>query len=131
LMARVYLLMITVGLFPIALSYGVDPANVLPKLLGFPVEAPNETQIFRALMCLYLGMCVFCALAAFRSQWQHVAMIWAIIFMASLATGRVLSIILDGMPASLLNWYLMVEAAMAGFGLWILARQDPKLGLKR
>jgi hypothetical protein len=123
--------MITVGLFPIALSYGVDPANVLPKLLGFPVEAPNETQIFRALMCLYLGMCLFCALAAFRREWQRVALIWAIIFMASLATGRLLSIILEGMPASLLNWYLVVEAAMAGFGLWILARRDTKLGLKR
>ncbi|MCJ7597208.1 MAG: DUF4345 domain-containing protein [Methyloceanibacter sp.] len=130
-MARVYLLMITVGLFPIALSYGLDPANVLPKLLGFPVEAPNETQIFRALMCLYLGMCLFCALAAFRREWQRVALIWAIIFMASLATGRLLSIILEGMPASLLNWYLVVEAAMAGFGLWILARRDTKLGLKR
>lgn len=124
-------MMITVGLFPIALSYGVDPANVLPKLLGFPVEAPNETQIFRALMCLYLGMCLFCALAAFRREWQRVALIWAIIFMASLATGRLLSIILEGMPASLLNWYLVVEAAMAGFGLWILARRDTKLGLKR
>jgi hypothetical protein len=123
--------MITVGLFPIALSYGLDPANVLPKLLGFPVEAPNETQIFRALMCLYLGMCLFCALAAFRREWQRVALIWAIIFMASLATGRLLSIILEGMPASLLNWYLVVEAAMAGFGLWILARRDTKLGLKR
>jgi len=130
-MARVYLLMITVGLFPIALSYGLDPANVLPKLLGFTVEAPNETQIFRALMCLYLGMCLFCALAAFRREWQRVALIWAIIFMASLATGRLLSIILEGMPASLLNWYLVVEAAMAGFGLWILARRDTKLGLKR
>jgi hypothetical protein len=128
---RAYLLMITVGLFPIALSYGLDPANMLPKLLGFPVEAPNETQVFRALMCLYLGMCVFCALAAFRPEWQRVALIWAIIFMASLATGRVLSIILDGMPAALLNWYLVVEAAMAGFGFWILARQDVKLGLKR
>ena len=130
-MARVYLLMITVGLFPIALSYGVDPASVLPKLLGFTVEAPNETQIFRALMCLYLGMCLFCALAAFRPEWQRVALIWAIIFMASLATGRVLGIMLDGMPVSLLNWYLVVEAAMAGFGLWILARQDAKPGLKR
>ena len=130
-MARVYLLMITVGLFPIALSYGVDPASTLPRLFGFPVEAPNETQLFRVYMCLYIGMCVFCALAAFRPEWQRVALIWAIIFMASLATGRVLSIILDGMPASLLNWYLVVEAAMAGFGLWILARQEPKLGLKR
>jgi hypothetical protein len=128
---RVYLLMITVGLFPIALSYGVDPASTLPKLFGFAVEAPNQTQLFRVYMCLYVGMCVFCALAAFRREWQHVAMIWAVIFMVSLATGRVLSILLDGMPASLLNWYLVVEAAMAGFGLWILARQDARSGLKR
>jgi hypothetical protein len=130
-MVRVYLLMIAIGLFPIALSYGVDPASTLPKLFGFPVEAPNETQLFRVYMCLYIGMCVFCALAAFRREWQHVAMIWTIIFMVSLATGRVLSIVLDGMPAVLLNWYLVVEAAMAAFGLWILARQDGEPGLKR
>jgi amino acid permease len=130
-MARVYLLMIAIGLFPIALSYGLDPTSTLPKLFGFPVEAPNETQLFRVYMCLYIGMCVFCALATFRREWQHVAMIWAVIFMVSLASGRVLSILLDGMPASLLNWYLAVEAAMAGFGLWILARQDTKPGLKR
>jgi hypothetical protein len=130
-MAKVYLLVIAIGLFPIALSYGVDPASTLPKLFGFPVEAPNQTQLFRVYMCLYIGMCVFCALAAFRRDWQHVAMIWAIIFMVSLATGRVLSIILDGMPASLLNWYLVVEAAMAGFGLWILARQDGNTSLRR
>jgi len=35
------------------------------------------------------------------------------------------------MPASLLNWYLVVEVAMAGFGLWILARQDTIGALKR
>jgi hypothetical protein len=130
-MVRVYLLMIVIGLFPIALSYGVDPASTLPKLFGFPVDAPNETQLFRVYMCLYIGMCVFCELSAFRREWQHVAMIWAIIFMVSLATGRVLSILLDGMPASLLNWYLVVEAAMAGFGLWILTRQDTKMGLRQ
>jgi hypothetical protein len=130
-MARVYLLMIAIGLFPIALSYGVDPASTLPKLFGFPVEAPNQTQLFRVYMCLYLGMCVFCALAAFRREWQHVAMIWAVIFMASLATGRVLSIILDGMPASLLNWYLVVETAMTAFGLWILTREDSNLSPKQ
>lgn len=128
---RIYLLMITVGLFPIALSYGADPASTLPKLFGFAVEPPNQSQLFRVYMCLYLGMCLFCALAAFRREWQHVAMIWAVIFMASLATGRLLSIFVDGMPVSLLNWYLVVEVAMAGFGLWILARQDARLGLRQ
>lgn len=128
---RIYLLLITIGLFPIALSYGADPTSTLPKLFGFAVEAPNQTQLFRVYMCLYLGMCVFCALAAFRPEWQRVALIWAVIFMISLASGRVLSIMLDGMPVSLLNWYLAVEAAMAGFGLWILARQDAKSGLRR
>ncbi len=46
---RVYLLMITVGLFPIALSYGVDPASTLPKLFGFPVEAPNRDATLQGL----------------------------------------------------------------------------------
>ena len=48
-----------------ALSYGVAPATVLPKLLDIPVEGPDQMQIFRALMCLYLAASTFWVIAAF------------------------------------------------------------------
>jgi hypothetical protein len=59
---RAYLLFIAITLVPIALSYGVDPAGVLPRVLGIKVEGADQTQIFRALMCLLLGASTFLAL---------------------------------------------------------------------
>ena len=60
-MTEAYLLFIAIGLVPVALSYGANPAGVLPRLLKFDVEAPNESQVFRALMCLYLATSAFWA----------------------------------------------------------------------
>jgi len=82
------------GLVPVALSYGADPAGMLPKLLKFNVETPNERQVFRALMCLYLASSAFWVMAALTPEWQTAGLIWAVLFMLSLALGRLLSIVL-------------------------------------
>ena len=52
---RAYLLLVAVLLLPIALSYGLAPATILPKFLNITVAGTDQTQIFRALMCLYLA----------------------------------------------------------------------------
>jgi hypothetical protein len=120
-MVKAYLLIIAIGLVPVALSYGANPAGVLPRLLKFNVEAPNESQVFRALMCLYLATSVFWIMGALWPDWQHAALIWAAFFMLSLALGRVLSIALDGSPtAALLNVYLALEILAGLLALWLL-----------
>jgi Domain of unknown function (DUF4345) len=122
-MVKIYLLFIAISLVPVALSYGADPARVLPKLLKFNVETSNERQIFRALMCLYLATSLFWILGAFWPEWQSAALIWAVLFMLSLALGRLISIALDGRPTSaLLDVYLVVEIAAGVLGLWLLIR---------
>ena len=45
-MAKIYLLFIAISLIPVALSYGADPAGMLPKLLKFNVDTSNERQLF-------------------------------------------------------------------------------------
>ena len=118
---RAYLLLIAIGLVPIALSYGIDPAGVLPRVLNIAVEGTDQTQIFRALMCLYLGASVFWAVAAFKPGWQRVAVIWGVIFMFSLALGRAISLILDGPASRLLDFYLGLEICAGLLGLAVLA----------
>jgi hypothetical protein len=121
---RLYLLVVAAGLFPIALSYGVNPATVLPKYMKISVEGTDQTEIFRALMCLYLGMVAFCLIAAFvRPGWQHVAVIWTVFFMFSLAIGRLISLVVDGIPSRILIVYLAVELLMGVIGLALLARE--------
>ena len=94
---------------------------MLPRLLKFNVEAPNESQVFRALMCLYLATSGFWIMGALWSDWEQAALIWAAFFMLSLALGRLISAALDGSPtAPLLNVYLAVEIFAGLLALWLL-----------
>jgi hypothetical protein len=122
---RAYLLLVAVLLVPIALSYGLDPASVLPRFLNISVEGTDQTQIFRALMCLYLGASIFWAIAAFTPSWQRVAVIWSVFFALSLAFGRMLSLVLDGPASRLLDIYLVVEilGGLAGLALLVYTRK--------
>ena len=123
-MMKLYLVVVAVGLFPIALSYGVNPAAILPKYMNISIEGTDETHIFRAVMCLYLGMVAFCLIAAFvRPAWQHVAVVWTVFFMFSLAIGRLISLAADGTPSRILVVYLLVELAMGVVGLALLGRE--------
>ena len=124
---RFYLLLVTLFIVPIALSYGLAPATTLPQSLDIAVPGTDQTHIFRALMCLYLGAAAFWAIAAFTPSWQRTAVIWAIFFVFSLAVGRVISFVVDGQPSALLLIYLGLEIAAGVLGLLILKVADRKL----
>jgi len=124
---RLYLLMVVFLIVPIALNYGLRPAWTLPQVLDIAVSGTDQTHIFRALMCLYLGAAVFWAIAAFTPAWQRTAVIWAIFFAFSLAAGRAISLVVDGRPSLLLLVYLGVEIFGGLLGLAVLAAEDRKL----
>ena len=112
-------------LVPIALSYGIDPATVLPRFLTIEVAGNDQTQIFRALMCLYLAASAFWAIAAFKPAWQRAAVVWAVFFNFSLAIGRVISLAVDGPASRLLDLYLGLEifGGLLGLGRARLLRK--------
>jgi len=119
--SRAYLLFCAVLLVPIALSYGIAPAEVLPRFLNVNVEGNDQTQIFRALMCLYLAASGFWAVAAFKPDWQRAAVVWAVLFSLSLAIGRIISLLVDGPASRLLDVYLGLEIVGGALGLAVLA----------
>jgi hypothetical protein len=121
-MTRCYLLFSAIALAAVALSYGVAPANVLPKLMDLTVEGTDLTHIFRAIMGLYLGMIVLWLVGAFRSDFARAAVIAEIFFMFGLAGGRLLSIAVDGLPSILLIGYTAVEVALGVWGILILKK---------
>ena len=125
-MMKLFLLFVAAILVPVALSYGIDPPVILPKFMNITVEGTDQTHIFRALMCLYLGMTIFCVIAAFTPSWRHVATIWAVFFMYSIAAGRILSLIVDGVPSPILLFYMAVELIVGTLGLLVLARERRK-----
>ena len=110
---RLLLILAALGLVPIALSYGVVPSTSVTYLLGFPVEGTNQTHVFRAIMGLYLANATFWLIAAMTPVLQRAALWVLFLFMAGLAAGRILSIILDGMPGTVLVFYLGAELIFA------------------
>jgi len=119
---RFYLLFSAGGLVAVALSYGVAPEAILPRLLDLSVEGTDLKHIFRAVMGLYLGMILLWVLGAFRANLSRAAVIAEITFMFGLAFGRALSIIVDGIPSILLLGYALVEVMMGSWGILILKR---------
>ena len=121
-MTRFYLLFSAAGLLLVALSYGVAPAVVLPAILDITVEGTDQTHIFRAIMGLYLGMIALWIVGAFRSDVSRAAVIAEIFFMLGLACGRAFSILVDGVPSTLLLAYTIVEVALGLCGILVLKK---------
>ncbi|MCT8159631.1 DUF4345 domain-containing protein [Pseudoruegeria sp. SHC-113] len=114
---RLVLILAALGLVPIALSYGVMPSATVTYLLGFPVEGVNQTHVFRAIMGLYLANALFWLAGASRPNLTIPALWVLFLFMAGLAAGRILSIVLDGMPNGVLLFYLVAELFFAALAL--------------
>ena len=109
----VFLLAASVGLIPIALAYGLMPGTTVPMLYGVEIDSVNIAHIFRAVMGLYLGMVLFWILGATREPLRFAALCSVVVFMGGLAMGRLLSLLLDGMPVALLAIYLALEVGFA------------------
>ncbi|NOI90060.1 DUF4345 domain-containing protein [Vibrio splendidus] len=110
----VFLLVAVFGLAPIALSYGYAPVISMDYLFGIDASSINVTHIFRAVMGLYLALALFWVSGALIKQYRLPALYSLVVFMLGLAAGRVISLVLDGMPHWLLFVYLILEL---GFGL--------------
>ncbi|MGB2931261.1 MAG: DUF4345 domain-containing protein [Methyloceanibacter sp.] len=130
-MMRLFLIIVALILVPPALSYGVDPAAMLPKTMDITVQGTDQTEMLRAIMGLYFGMSAFCLIAAFKPEWRHVAMVWAVFFLYSMGLGRLLSLVVDGIPSRILLFYMAVELTGGTIGLAILARERRKAQARR
>tara|TARA_Y100001970_G_scaffold57734_1_gene73170 strand:+ start:253 stop:636 length:384 start_codon:yes stop_codon:yes gene_type:complete len=114
-----FLLFIAAGVFPVSLIYGGNPVVSMPNFYGIEVDTINLSNILRAVMGLYVALCIFWVIGA-RYEKLRLPALWSlVIFMTGIASGRFLSLILDGMPSPLFIFYLAVEiiAAVIGFKL--------------
>lgn len=119
---QIFLVVTAVGLVPIALSYGAAPASSLEFLFGIPIEGVNLAHIFRAVMGLYLALVLFWLAGAFSRELTVPALWSLVVFMFGLAAGRLLSMLLDGVPHWLLIGYLLAEVGFGAVGIALLRR---------
>ena len=115
-----FLLFISLGVFPAALGYGLNPQEFLPILYGIEVENNNLSNIFRAVMGLYVGCVSLWILGAFKKSLTVPALWCMFVFMLGIGLGRALSLILDGMPDTIFIFFMFFEFVAAGFTFYLL-----------
>ena len=122
--SRFFLIFCSVGLVPIALGYGAAPAVSLDALFGITVETVNLAHIMRAVMGLYLGMVVLWVWGAFSKDMERPALVACAVFMLGLAAGRILSLLVDGMPHWLLVVYAILEVTLGLTAIVLLRKHS-------
>ncbi|YCO04705.1 DUF4345 domain-containing protein [Vibrio sp. VNB-15] len=120
----IFLLLAAAGLTPIALSYGFSPVDSLSFLFGIDASSVNVSHIFRAVMGLYLALVMFWVMGAMISKYRLPALYSLVIFMFGLAMGRILSLLVDGMPHWLLVVYLLLEFGFGLVGLKMIKKEE-------
>ena len=83
----------------VGLTYGINPNKILPLFLDFKVESTDLKNVFRAMMGLYLALAVYWIIGIFKPNYWYHATIASTFFMGGLAFGRIVSLIIDGIPS--------------------------------
>jgi hypothetical protein len=80
-----------------------------PNTYGFSAKNLNSEHIYRAIGAMYCSMSLFWFLSLKNKSWRKVVIISILFFMSGLAIGRIISIIFDGIPHTLLLIFLILE----------------------
>ena len=119
---HLHLLVAAITIIIVAIAYGGMPAYILPFLFDIHPAAVDLKHVFRAIMGLYLGMAIFWLYGIYSASYWRPATISNILCMAGLAIGRILSLILDGIPSRTFLFGIGLEVVFAIWGILNLWR---------
>ncbi|HQC79502.1 MAG TPA: DUF4345 domain-containing protein [Accumulibacter sp.] len=103
----------------IALLYGVSPQWFARTFLGVVDLNLNVAHILRAVMGLYLGLGLFWLFAVSSTKHRNTAVLTTVVFSAGLVSGRMVSLVADGIPSPLLVFYTIIELALVPVAYWV------------
>jgi hypothetical protein len=121
-----HLILSTAILIPVALGYGIAPKMVLPLLLNIRIETIDMLNICRAIMVLYLALSILFLMGIYNKKYWFTATITNIFLMGGLALGRILSLVLDGIPSPIFLWGTLGEMVLAVFAFYQLKKWEER-----
>lgn len=105
---------------PTAIIYGSP--SILPEHLDIQVNTIDLSNMLKAIMCLYLGISLVWVLGIWKTEYWKSATLLNILFMLSLATGRMLSIVTDGLPTGGYIFGIIAEFVIGFFSIYQLKK---------
>jgi Domain of unknown function (DUF4345) len=125
-MKNLHLIISTIILIPIAFGYGIAPKTVLPMLLNINLETVDMLNICRAIMVLYVAISALWLMGIYNKKYWFTATITNIFFMGGLSLGRILSLVLDGIPSPIFLWGTLGEMVLAVFAFYQLRKWEER-----
>ena len=113
---KIHLIISILIVVPVSFVYGFNPDSQF----DIHLYTIDEHNFFKAIMGLYLGFSILWVLGVFNANYLKFALIANIIFMLGLGAGRVLSLIIDGIPTSGYIFGTFAELFLGFYGLWVL-----------
>lgn len=124
---HLHLLISICVVFTTAFVYGFNPSYTLPLLFDFQVNTTDLKNVFRAIMGLYLGCSLIWFLGIRDAKYWKTATILNLIFMGGLAFGRIISLMIDGVPSMAFAIGTLGELVLAVFAYYQLKKFTSKV----
>ncbi len=110
-----HLIISLIIVIPTAIIYGFSHSLLLPQYLDIPEITKDLANFMRAIMCLYFGISFIWFLGILKNKYWKTATQLNFVFMLTLAVGRLLSMVLDGIPSLGFVFGVLAELMLAGF----------------
>jgi len=121
---NLHLLISILIVLPTGIIYGSP--SILPEQLDIQVNTIDLANMLKANMCLYLGISVIWILGVWKTEYWKRATELNILFMLTLATGRGLSMIMDGLPTGGYIFGIIAEFSLGIYSIYQLKKYNTK-----
>jgi hypothetical protein len=105
---------------PTAIIYGSP--SILSRQLDIQVNTIDLSNMLKAIMCLYLGVSAVWIIGIWNNNYWKSATQLNILFMLTLATGRTVSMITDGLPTEGYIFAVIAEFIIGLFSMYQLKK---------
>ncbi|WP_296319807.1 DUF4345 domain-containing protein [Winogradskyella sp.] len=112
---------------PIVLGAGLCYGFFADAFLEISPNTVDEHNFNKAIMGLYLGAVILWCIGLFKPSYFKLALMSHIFFMLPMALGRLLSMVLDGVPSNLYLYGTIGEFVLGVYGIWVLSIYYKKL----
>jgi hypothetical protein len=119
---NLHLLVSLLIVVPTAIIYGSP--SILTEQLDIQVNTIDLSNMLKAIMCLYLGISLVWIMGIWKTEYWKIATKLNILFMISLAIGRALSMLMDGLPTGGYIFGIIAEFALGFYSIYQLKKYD-------
>lgn len=124
ILKSLHLLVSLVIVIPTAIIYGSP--SMLPEHLDIQITTIDLSNMLSAMMCLYLGVSCVWLLGIWKDRYWKIATQLNILFMLTLASGRLLSMFLDGLPTGGYIFGVIAELTIGLYAIYQLRKYGVK-----